>query len=181
MNSRRTSTVGAVGGAEVVDARPWPTATACCGNGCSSSGCSSKCWVQSLRTTRHVLPVYARLTTVPSSGGGQQRLLVAVDRAGLGRGDEAGADPHAVGAEGERGGEAAAVEQAAGGDDRDLLADGVDDLRDERHRGDGAGVAAGLGALGDDEVAPAGDGADGVADLAAHRADEDVVVVQQRR
>ena len=50
------------------------------------------------------------------------------------------------------GGEAAAVEQAAGGDDRDLLADRVDDLRDERHRRDGAGVAAGLGALGDDEV-----------------------------
>ena len=27
------------------------------GNGCSSSGCSSKCWVHSLRTTRQVLPV----------------------------------------------------------------------------------------------------------------------------
>ena len=49
----------------------------------------------------------------------------------------------------------------------------------ERHRRHGAGVAAGLGALGDDEVAPAGDGGDGVADLAAHRADEDVGVVQR--
>ena len=53
----------------------------------------------------------------------------------------------------ERGGQAAPVEQAAGGDDRHLLADGVDDLRDEGHRRDRAGVAAGLGALGDDEVA----------------------------
>ncbi len=41
------------------------------------------------------------------------------------------------------------------------------------------GVAAGLRALGDDEVAAAGDGADGVADLAAHRPDEDVGVVQR--
>ena len=59
-----------------------------------------------------------------------------------------------------------------------MLADGVDDLRDEGHRGDGAGVATRLGALGDDEVAPAGDGSDGVAHLAAHRTDDDVGVVQ---
>ena len=71
----------------------------------------------------------ARETTVPSSGSADQRLLVAVDRAGLGRGDEAGADPHAVGAERQGGGEAAPVEEPAGGDDRDPLADGVDDLR----------------------------------------------------
>ena len=53
-------------------------------------------------------------------GRGEQRLLVAVHRAGLGRGDEAGADPHAVGTERQRGGQAAAVEQTAGGDDRHL-------------------------------------------------------------
>ena len=111
-------------------------------------------------------------------GAGNQCILVAVDGAGLRSGDEAGADPHTVGAEGERGGEAAAVEDPPGGDDRHLLADGVDDLRDEGHRGDGAGVATRLGALGDDEVAPAGDGSDGVAHLAAHRADDDVGVVQ---
>ena len=76
-------------------------------------------------------------------------------------------------------GEAAPVEDAARGDDRDLLADGVDDLGNERHRGDRAGMATGLGALGDDEVAPAGDGGDGVADLAAHRGDDDPGVVQR--
>ena len=74
-------------------------------------------------------------------GEPDQRLLVAVDRAGLGRGDEARADPDAVGAERERGGEAAPVEEPAGGDDGHPLADGVDDLRDERHRRHGARCA----------------------------------------
>ena len=72
------------------------------------------------------------------------------------------------------GGQAPPVEQAAGGDDRHPVADGVDHLGHERHRGDLPGVAAGLGALGDDEVAARLHRADGVADLAAHRADEDV-------
>ncbi len=111
-------------------------------------------------------------------GAGDQGVLVAGDGAGLGSGDEAGADPHSVGAEGERGGEATSVEDAASGDDRDLLADGVDDLRDEGHRGDRAGVSTGLGALGDDEVAAAGDRADGMAHLAAHRGDDDPGVVE---
>ena len=77
------------------------------------------------------------------------------------------------------GGQAPAVEQAAGGDHRHPVADRVDDLGHEGHRGDRAGVAAGLGALGDDEVAAALDGGDGVADLAAHAPDQHVVVVQQ--
>ncbi len=46
-------------------------------------------------------------------------------------------------------------------------------------RGDLARVAAGLGALGHDEVAAGLDGVDGVADLAAHVDDEDVVVVAE--
>ena len=62
-------------------------------------------------------------------------------------------DPHAVGTERERGGEAAPVEDAAGGDHGHAVADRVDDLRDERHRRDLSGVPAGLGALRDDEVA----------------------------
>ena len=40
-------------------------------------------------------------------------------------------------------------------------------------------MAAGLGALGDDEVAAAGDGSDGVAHLAAHRRDDHPGVVQR--
>ena len=43
---------------------------------------------------------------VPSSVEAEQRVLVADDRSRLGRGDEAGADPDAVGAEGQRGGQA---------------------------------------------------------------------------
>ena len=85
--------------------------------------------------------------------GAQQRVLVAGDRARFGRGDEAGAEPHAVGAERDRGREPAPVEDAARGDHRHPVADRVDDLRHERHRRDGAGVTARLGALRDDEIA----------------------------
>lgn len=87
--------------------------------------------------------------------------------------------PDAVRAESERRGEPAAVEDAAGGDDRDAVTDCIDDLRHECHGRDGARVAAGLRSLGDDEVASGFDRGDRVPDLAAHRADEDVVLVQQ--
>ncbi len=86
-------------------------------------------------------------------------------------------DPHAVGAEGERSGEAAPVEDAAGRHHRDAVAHGVDDLGDERHGRHLAGVTAGLGALGHDEVASGLDGAHGVVDLAAHVDDEHVGAV----
>ena len=110
---------------------------------------------------------------------GEERVLVPEDAARLGRGDEARADPDAVGPERERGGQAPAVEDAAGGDDGDPVADRVDDLRDERERGDLSGVAAGLGALGDHEVAPGLDGTDGVLDLAAHADHDEVVLVAE--
>ena len=84
---------------------------------------------------------------------GEQLVLVAQHAAGLGRRDEAGPDPDAVGAERQRGGQAAAVEDAARGDDGDAVADGVDDLGDQGERGDLAGVPARLGALSHDEVA----------------------------
>ena len=45
---------------------------------------------------------------------------------------ERGAELDGLGAEGQRGGDAAAVHDPARGDHRD--ADGVDDLRDQRHR-----------------------------------------------
>ncbi len=94
--------------------------------------------VHSLRTARSVLPVKPRLITVSSSGVREQRVLVAAHGARLGCRDEARAEPHAVGAERDRGREAAPVEDAARGDDRHAVADLVDDLRDERHRRDGA-------------------------------------------
>ena len=77
------------------------------------------------------------------------------------------------------GGQAPSVDDAAGGHDRHPVADGVDDLRDEGEGGDLAGVAAGLGALGDDDVAAGLDRRDGVAHLAAHAHDEDVAAVAE--
>ena len=110
--------------------------------------------------------------------GAQQRFLVARHRARLGRRDEPGAEPHAVGAEAQRGREPAAVEDAARGDDRHPVADRVDDLRHERHRRDRAGVATRFGALRDHEVASGFDRGDRVPHLAAHARDEHVAVVQ---
>src|SRR5207244_10905960 len=71
-------------------------------------------------------------------GGADDGVAVAGGGLGLGRGDEARAKDGALRAEGERGDEAAAVGEAAGGDDGD--ANGVDGLRDERHATDFAGV-----------------------------------------
>ena len=51
-------------------------------------------------------------------GGAQQRFLVAAHGARFGSRDEARAEPHAVGAERDRGGEPATVEDSAGRDDR---------------------------------------------------------------
>ncbi len=48
------------------------------------------------------------------------------------------------------------------------MADGVDHLGHEGHGGHLAGVATGLGALGDDDVAPGLHRGHGVTDLAAH-------------
>jgi len=79
--------------------------------------------------------------------------------------------------EGERGHHAAPIDDAARGNDRDLHR--VDDLRDQGHGGNRAGVAAGFGSLGDDEVDTAGHRVDGVANLAAHAADEDALGMQQ--
>ena len=78
----------------------------------------------------------------------------------------------------DRGREAATVEDAARRDHRDAVADLVDDLRDERHGRDRAGVAARFGALRDHEVAPGLDRRDRVAHLAAHARDEHVAVVE---
>ena len=54
----------------------------------------------------------------------------------------------------------------------------VDDLRDEDHRGDLAGVAAGLGALGDDDVGAGGRVAGGVDRRPAEGGDEDVFLMR---
>ena len=84
-----------------------------------------------------------------------------------------------VGAQRERGGQTAAVEDAAGRHHRHLVADGVDDLGDQRHGGHQARVTAGLGALGHHQVAPRGDRPLRVAHLAAHVGDEHVVLVAE--
>ena len=58
--------------------------------------------------------------------------------------------PHALRAERHRRRHLPAAADAAGAEDRDV--DGVDDLGDQHHRPDLAGVPAGFGALGDDQV-----------------------------
>ena len=111
--------------------------------------------------------------------GAQQRFLVPRHAVGLGRGDEAGAHPDAVGAQRERGGQAAAVDDPPGRHHGDALAHRVDDLRDQGEGRDLAGVPARLGALGDDDVAARLHRGDGVAHLAAHAHDEDVAAVAE--
>ena len=111
--------------------------------------------------------------------GLEQCVLVARGRARFGRRDEARPDPHAVGSQHEGGGEAAAVEDAAGSDDGHAVADRVDDLRHQRERRDQSGVPARLGALRDDEVATGLDGGDRMTHLAAHVDDEHVVAMAQ--
>jgi hypothetical protein len=66
---------------------------------------------------------------------------------------EARSDERAGRAENERGGQAAAVRDAAGGEHRSRPGE-VDDGGDERQRGPPAPVPAGLAALGHDDVRP---------------------------
>ena len=111
-------------------------------------------------------------------GKSEQCALVRLLCVCLGSSNETCAHPHAVGTEGDGRRESAAVEQPTGRDHRDLSTHGVDHLWNQRHGGDRAGVATAFGSLGDHEVAATGHGGFGVANLAAHRADEDVVLVQ---
>ena len=78
--------------------------------------------------------------------------------------------PHALGAERHRRRHLPAATDAAGAEHRDV-ADGVDDLGDQHHRADLAGVPAGLAALGDDHVDAGVDVALGVLGGARQRAD----------
>ena len=78
--------------------------------------------------------------------------------------------PHALRAERHRRRHLAAAADAAGAEHRDV-ADGVDDLGDQHHRADLAGVPAGLAALGDDHVDAGVDVALGVLGGARQRAD----------
>jgi hypothetical protein len=92
-------------------------------------------------------------------------LLVARRRAGLLGAHEARADPDGLRAERERHGEAAAVENAAGGNDGNgrvgergaAAAAEVDDDRNEDRGGDVAGVAAALAALRANDVGAGGE------------------------
>ena len=84
---------------------------------------------------------------------------------------------HALRAERERGGDLAAAADAAGREHR-RGRDRVDDLGDEHHRRDLAGVAAGLVALGDDHVDAVVHVALRVLGLAGERGDLHAVLVR---
>ena len=127
----------------------------------------------------HGLPREGAADGRPVLFGPYQRVLVPGNRPGLGRGNEPSADPHSVGAEGQGRGQPSAVEDPAGRHHGDLGADRVDDLGDQRHGGDQAGVPPGLGPLGDHDVASGVEGAAGMVDLAAHVDDQHVVAVAE--
>ncbi len=79
------------------------------------------------------------------------RLLPLLGGGSFRRGDEPRAEIDPDRAQHQRRRDAAPVEDAPGGDDRDWR-HGVDDLRHECHRADLAAIAAGLAALRDDDV-----------------------------
>ena len=90
---------------------------------------------------------------------GPQRGTVRSEIVSFGTKQIGGADLHARSAKGEGRGDAAAVGDASGGDDRQRH--GIDDLRHQRERPDlrcdigfeeHAAMATGLGALGNDDV-----------------------------
>jgi len=118
--------------------------------------------------------------------GRDDGFLVQAAGARLLGGDEARADPDADGALHERAGEAAAVVDAAGGDDEGGLAGqragvsagDVADGGDEDAVGDVAGVAAAFAALGADHVDAGLEGLFGVFRGADHVHDEDAGGVQ---
>ena len=79
------------------------------------------------------------------------------------------AHPDPLRAERERGGDLAARADAAGAEHGHVGSDRVDDVGGEHHAGDLAGVAAGLVALGDDDVDAVGDVAERVLGGAGQR------------
>lgn len=90
-----------------------------------------------------------------------------------------GAAPHALRAQRQAGGDLAATGNAASGQHRHFASAGFNHLGHQHHGGDLAGVAAGLGALGDDHIDPGLHMAGRVVGLAAHRADHDLALAQQ--
>ncbi len=111
--------------------------------------------------------------------GAQQGLLVALHAVRLRGGDEPRADPDPVGAEGQCGGQATTVDDAARRHHGHSLTDGVDHLGHQREGGDLARVASSLGPLGHHDVAASLHRRDGVAHLSAHADDEDVAAVAE--
>ena len=83
--------------------------------------------------------------------GGEDALLLEVRLVRFLGDEECGAAPDADGAHRERGGEAAAIGDAAGGD-HGLGCDRVDHLRNEREGGDAARMATRFRALRDDDI-----------------------------
>src|SRR5437016_4395915 len=110
--------------------------------------------------------------------GAHERFAITARGRGLGRGDETSADDRALGSERERRDDAAAVDDAARGDHRDLHR--IDDLRHERERPDPARVPACPGALRRDDGGPGRLGPYRMLHLPGHHHDRDAVSVHLR-
>ena len=104
---------------------------------------------------------------------GEDALLEARKCPCLRGGNEAGADPDAVGSKHQGRGQATPIEDSACRNDGNRTLHGINNHRDERQRGDLTGVTSGLGSLGDHEVAAGIDCTAGVLDPTAHICHED--------
>ena len=126
-----------------------------------------------------VLPEKARLMVVPSSVVRMRASLYpATPRAsGVAMNRVPTHTPSAPRAN--DGGQSPPVDDSTGRHDRDVGADGVDHLGDQRHGGHLSGVAAGLGPLGHHDVAAGVERPSGVLHLAAHVDHEHAVTVAE--
>src|SRR5581483_4233022 len=122
-------------------------------------GANHAAWLSGVASRAH-RGVVARL---------HDRFAVGARGLRLGSGDEAGSDYDALRAEGQCGGNLAAVCDAAGGEHGELY--GAEHLRDQRDHPDFAGMAARFGSLGDDHIGARVLSLFAVMDLAAHHRD----------
>ena len=107
-----------------------------------------------------------------------QFFFVAINAACFMCGNKACAHPHAVGAKCKRCCKSATIKQTTCSNDHHFFANSINYLWHECHGGNGAGVSATFGALGNNKVATAFVCRRCVTNFSAHRTNEHTVLVQ---